>query len=215
MSGLFVVLEGIDGSGKTEQSRRLVNQLHGAALASVTPAAFPADYLPALKLADSQFGSWGAAARAWGITQASAEDADFALGCFVQDRYQLSFAVQEAVRAGKLVVCDRWEPSTWAYRLASGMATSAILRWIDRFPPVIQPDLTLWLRVAPEVAFQRARVHHRDLSLSFLRRVHEHYAVLPNLTPVDAALPLSEVTEALESEVRRFVAARALRRCAS
>lgn len=195
MSGLFIVLEGIDGAGKSEQTRRLTNALF-------------AEGTNVVALADSQFGSWGAAARAWERTKGGEEDAEFSLGCFVQDRWQLSFAVREIVQSGRHVICDRWEPSTWAYRLAAGMATSTIVRWIDRFPPVIRPDLTLWLRLPPELAFARAHLQHRDLSLGFLRRVDSHYAVIPDLRTVDASRPPAEVTAALRDEVRQLEEAR-------
>jgi thymidylate kinase len=208
MRGLFIVLEGIDGAGKSEQRRRLA-----ARMREIT-----AGRQGVVECADSRFGSWGAAARAWAQGAESLRDVidpEFALGCFVLDRHHLSRFVADTLRTpegvGQHVVCDRWEPSTWAYQLATGMSAGQVARWLHLFPPAAKPDLTLWLRCHPLYALERVdraavarlrpSMRQRYETPHFLALVDEHYATLPGLVPVDAEDEPELVTERLLQHV--------------
>ena len=139
--GRFVVLEGIDGAGKTEQARRLVEWVRQRGF-SVVATREPTD------------GKWGQRYRAWarGDVEASAEEV---LTFFVEDRKEhLVTRIRPALESGAVVVCDRYVASTLAYQAAHGGDRARVRARIDaeQFP---EPDLTLWLRLPVEQALAR------------------------------------------------------------
>ncbi|MCP4251254.1 MAG: dTMP kinase, partial [bacterium] len=96
--GRFIVLEGIDGSGKTEQSRRLASWLRRGGH-EVVETREPSDT------------EWGRRYRAWarGEHEASPETV---LRYFIEDRREhVAGLIRPAVAAGKIVVCDRYVAS--------------------------------------------------------------------------------------------------------
>jgi dTMP kinase len=180
VSGRFVVLEGIDGSGKTEQTRRLAEWLRSRGHTAVSTRE-PTD------------GAHGRRYRAWarGEIEATPEEV---LGFFLADRREhVKTLIRPALERGEVVVCDRYVASTLAYQAAQGLDRARLraLFATDEFPV---PDLVLWLRVPVAVALARMgdtateRFEHAD----FLARVDAEYARL-GLEPLDASGPLDAV----------------------
>ena len=130
--GLLIVLEGIDGSGKTTQARRLVRRLRRRG----RPAAF---------FREPTRGPWGReikrlAARADSLTP------EEELELFVKDRrMNVESNLKPALAAGKAVVLDRYYFSTIAYQGAKGIDTGRIRRLNEAF--AIPPDLVIFLDV--------------------------------------------------------------------
>jgi len=109
--GRFIVFEGIDGSGKSEQARRLAawltEQQH-----SVVSTREPTD------------GPWGRRYRSWARGEFEAAP-DEVLGWFVSDRREhVASVIRPALAGGDVVVCDRYRDSTRAYQAAQGIEPS-------------------------------------------------------------------------------------------
>ena len=92
--GHFIVLEGIDGAGKSEQAVRLTSWLEAS------------DW-PVISTREPTDGPWGRRYRAWARGETEAEPAEV-LRFFTEDRREhVAARIRPALDAGQIVVCDR------------------------------------------------------------------------------------------------------------
>src|SRR5690606_29927239 len=104
--GLFIVLEGIDGTGKSTQAVRL-GEWFSRAGHEVLISREPTD------------GPWGRKLRESAATGRLSADEE--LECFLEDRRQhVRELIEPALREGKVVILDRYYFSTMAYQGARG-----------------------------------------------------------------------------------------------
>jgi len=151
VSGIFITFEGLDGSGKTTQMRRLAAWLtsSGRTVVSLRQPGSTAlgDRLRAV-LVDSRSES------ALGPITPLAE-----MSLMFADRAQaIAEIIQPALAAGSIVLCDRYTDSSEAYQGAGRQLGSArILAMHAAVCNNLQPDLTLLLLPPLEAALARAR----------------------------------------------------------
>jgi dTMP kinase len=160
--GLLVVLEGIDGSGKTTQARSLLRRLRYRGW----KASF---------FREPTRGKWGReikrlAARADSLTPAEE------LELFVKDRREnVEKNLEPALRTGRIVVLDRYYFSTMAYQGAKGIDIGKIRRMNEAF--AARPDLVIVLDVDAGAGLARIRGRKRRDELfereDYLVRVRE------------------------------------------
>lgn len=186
--GRFIVFEGIDGSGKSEQARRLAAWLE-AQRHSVVSTREPTD------------GQWGRTYRAWARGEFEAAP-DEVLHWFVSDRREhVANLIGPALARGEVVVCDRYRDSTRAYQAAQGIDRG---RLRDLFAPgeLPEPDLVLWLRVPVGTALARlgGTAAERFERADFLFRVDAEYERL-GLAPLDASGSADDVERAVRARV--------------
>ena len=137
--GLFIVLEGIDGTGKSTQAKRLgewLAALGREVVLSREPTAGP----------------WGQKVRESAATgRLSPEDE---LQYFLNDRRQhVEELISPSLAAGKVVILDRYYFSTMAYQGARGFDPAEIRRKNEEFAPV--PDLLLIMDLDVDSALER------------------------------------------------------------
>jgi len=186
--GKFLVLEGIDGSGKSEQCRRLCAWLETRGHRVVSTRE-PTD------------GPFGRRYREWarGAFEATPDEV---LGFFLEDRREhLKGVVLPALERGEIVVCDRYKDSSLAYQAAQGI-DRARLGALFGAREFLAPDLVLWLRVPIAVAMERMgeRASERFERAEFLARVDAEYARL-GLEAIDADAPVEVVERAIRARV--------------
>lgn len=147
--GLFITLEGLDGSGKTTQIRRLA-----AWLKKRYPSEEPV-------LTRQPGGTEiGDSIRSLVLdSRSTALDPMTEMALMFADRAQaIAEVIQPALDAGKIVLCDRFTDSTEAYqgggRLLGSETVLALHRLLCRN---LQPDLTLLLLPDLEASLDRAR----------------------------------------------------------
>jgi dTMP kinase len=151
VSGTFITFEGLDGSGKTTQMRRLAAWLtsSGRTVVSLRQPGSTAlgDRLRAVLL-DSRSES------ALGTISPLAE-----MALMFADRAQaIAEIISPALAAGSIVLCDRYTDSSEAYQGAGRQLGSArILAMHAAVCNNLQPDLTLLLLPPLEAALARAR----------------------------------------------------------
>jgi dTMP kinase len=185
---VFVSLEGVDGSGKSTQTRLLVERLGPETVAIREP------------------GGTGAAERIRELLADPALEIDpFAeLLLFSAARADLlARVVRPALEEGRVVVADRFADSSVAYQGgARGLGTSHVLSLTDTVIDGLWPDLTILLRVDPEVGLGRAESDDRFEAegLELQRAVAEAYeeiAIIASdrVVVVDAAGTVEEVHE--------------------
>ncbi len=187
------MLEGIDGAGKTEQSRRLAEWL-GERGHSVVETREPTD------------GPWGRRYRAWARGDFEAAPTEV-LNFFVEDRREhIEAVIEPALEKGEIVICDRYIHSTLAYQAAAGLDRQMLAEMFNdgSFP---KPDLILWLRLPVLLAMERMgqaateRFEHSE----FLDRVDEEYARLEGLQVVDASREIEQVQRGVRECVERLL----------
>jgi dTMP kinase len=149
--GTFITFEGLDGSGKTTQMRRLAAWLtaSGRTVVSLRQPGSTAlgDRLRAVLL-DSRSES------ALGPISPLAE-----MALMFADRAQaIAEIIQPALAAGSIVLCDRYTDSSEAYQGAGRqLGSQRILAMHTAVCNNLQPDLTLLLLPPLEAALARAR----------------------------------------------------------
>ncbi|MFA6642625.1 MAG: dTMP kinase [Methanomethylophilus sp.] len=158
---VFIVLEGIDGAGKTTLAQRLVPLLRNAAV-TAEPTAGPVG----TALREGTFGNIPAVAEAL---------------LFTADRAVHTEEVKKLLGMGCSVICDRYFASTVAYQSAAGAADEA---WLEEIQvhSVIEPDITFLLDLDPAAALSRVDARHEEKSrfeeLDYLGRVRAAYLKL-------------------------------------
>jgi dTMP kinase len=145
----LIVIEGLDGAGTTTQVRRLVEHLNARgtrAHGTREPSDGPVGRLIREMLTGGH-----------AITGEAISQSTFGL-LFAADRLDhLQREVEPALRAGTWVVSDRWYHSSLAYQ-----GTGAERDWIAMINGrARKPDITLFLKVRPEVAAERRKAAGR------------------------------------------------------
>jgi len=202
--GCFIVLEGIDGSGTTLQTRALADRLRERGR-------------EVLETREPTGGVIGALIRERLSVRAAALDPAALALLFAADRVDhIAREVAPALAAGTVVISDRYLLSSLAYQSLD--CDPAWIREINA--RATRPDLTLVLEVPVEVAFDRvqrrmaqgAAVEERFDALALQRRIAGHYRRFrgdPDLGPVrviDGTAAPEQVTAALLAAITDAVA---------
>ncbi len=192
---MFISLEGVDGSGKSTQARLLVEALGPETIAIREPGGTDAAERIRELLADPSF-----------------EIDPFAeLLLFSAARADLvSRVIRPALEAGKVVVADRFADSSVAYQGgARGLGTSHVLSLTDTVIDGLWPDLTLLLKVDPELGLGRAdsddRFEAEGLDLQrAVAEAYEEIAIIASdrVVVIDASVGVEEVHERVMEAVR-------------
>jgi len=198
--GLFLVLDGPDGGGKSTQVRRLVERVRAAGrevLAVRDPGDTPAgDRIRALLL-DPAVGDLDATTEVL-LYQAARRR-------LVVER------IRPALDAGQVVVCDRWHFATQAYQGGGGGADPAVVRLTTKIATEgLEPRRAVLLDVDEERARARLarpldRIERRDAE--YRRRVRSAFRTLfagdpDRFVTVDASRSEDDVAEAIFHAVR-------------
>jgi dTMP kinase len=160
-TGLLIVFEGLDQSGKQTQAERLKAEVERRGRTCVL-----LDFPSYETHIGREIGAGLHGERDYG--------ADVMQLLYVANRYEKKPQIDSLLAAGTVVVCDRYLASSVAYGEAQGL-DGAWLREIQRHLP--PPDLTILLDIAPEAAAGRKTSdrdkYERDLAM--LSRVRESY----------------------------------------
>lgn len=190
--GIFIVIEGIDGTGKSTQARRL-GEWFIARGREVVLSREPTDQ------------PWGKKLRESAATgRLSPEDE---LQYFLKDRRQhVEELISPALAAGKVVILDRYYFSSMAYQGSRGFDPAEIRRLNEEFAP--KPDLLLILDLDVDTAHQRIG-HRGDTANEFekhesLTRCREIFLTLKDESfarVIDSNGDLDEVTARIQKAV--------------
>jgi dTMP kinase len=198
--GILVALEGIDGTGKSTQAKRLTAIFREQGYA-VAPLHEPTE------------SPWGRRLREAMTAGRRVLTPAQELDLFLQDRrYDVATHILPALAAHKLVLMDRYYFSTIAYQGALGIDPEHIRRLNEAFAPV--PDAVFLLLISPAQAL--ARIHHARGRADevferedYLNRVDEVFRMLhgPHIHPIAADQPIDVVTAALQEKVQDILCA--------
>lgn len=136
---MFIVIEGIDGTGKSTQAKRL-------------GAWFEAQGREVVLSREPTDGPWGSKLRESATTGRLSPEEE--LEVFLKDRRQhVDELIAPSLAAGKVVILDRYYFSTMAYQGARGFDPAEIRRRNEAFAPV--PDHLFILDLEVDVALAR------------------------------------------------------------
>ena len=167
LAAVFISLEGIDGSGKTTQAKRLAGALGDDTLLVREPGGTEAGerIRDLLKDPELELDPW----------------AELLLFCAARAEL-VAEVIAPAREAGRDVVCDRFSDSSVAYQgVARGLGAERVSELCDLATGGVWPDLTIFLRLHPEVAAERIAAEGRAADrfegegLDLQRRVAEGY----------------------------------------
>jgi dTMP kinase len=215
--GVFITLEGLDGSGKTTQIKRLAAWLTRRGQEPVLlrqPGGTPTgDRIREILLSSR--------------SSALAPMTEMAL-MFADRAQAIAEVLQPALDAGRVVLCDRFTDSTEAYQGGGRQLGSAAVLDLHRLIcGGLQPDLTLLLLPSFEASLARARHRNKRMETetgtdegrfesekdAFFRRVWEKYREIAAREParvvlIEGDLTIDEVHEQIvESVAERLLTA--------
>jgi len=214
--GLFITLEGLDGSGKTTQIKRLAAWMQKRGIDAVVTR---------------QPGGTATGDRIRGLLLDSgsthlAPMTEMAL-MFADRAQAIAEVIEPALAAGRVVLCDRFTDSTEAYQGGGReLGSQRVLELHRLVCGNLQPDLTLLLLPPLQSSLSRAR-HRNERTIAktgedenrfeqeqgeFFRRVWEKYREIARREParvvlIEGNLSIDEVHEQIvEAVSERLVA---------
>ena len=205
MAGVFITLEGIEGSGKSTQIESVVNFLQRRGK-QVVATREPGGTVLSEKIRRLLLSNTPAGMHA---------DCELML-MFAARIEHVRQVTEPAIKAGRFVVCDRFYDATCAYQ---GYGRELDLNKIERLKKIaigdLQPDLTLLLDVTPAVSRQRIaqrtdKDRFENEPADFYKKVRQGYLSLAGndpqrITVIDASRPVADVKSALESRLDDFL----------
>ena len=190
---LFIVFEGIDGSGKTTLSKRLYKHLSS----KETPVLL--DHEPTE-------GYWGKMLR--NMLSDDSSNAVELLELFIKDREDdVEINIKPALKNGKTVILDRYYYSNAAYQGAMGISPDSIIRENQNknFP---KPDRVYLVDIKPELAIERILRRNTKTEIfekiRFLEKVREIYHNIADETFVilDGSKTINELKDIIKKDIK-------------
>ena len=191
--GAFIVIEGLDGSGKTTQAKLLAQRLPDAVCTAEPSHGKIGTYIRKSVLYGGE--------RASVLVEAL---------LFAADRIEhIQNEIQPALDKGQGVVCDRYTYSSLAYQGSAGLD----LDWIQAINQnALKPDFALFIDVDPEVVL--ARLKRRKSVMENLetqrkvRQIYQKFVDKGELVRVDGDKPVEVVANDVFSVVSKFLKTR-------
>ncbi|MFQ6037337.1 MAG: dTMP kinase [Candidatus Aminicenantales bacterium] len=195
--GVLIVLEGIDGSGKSTQARRLVQHLREKGYETVS-------------FQEPSRSRWGLEIKRKARHPGSLSPEE-ELDLFLKDRREnVEKNLKPALAAGYVVILDRYYFSTMAYQGARGIDPEKIRRLNEAF--AVKPDLVFILDVDPKEGLARIENQRKVREWLFekedyLGKAREIFRRLEGegIIHIDARRPEEEVFEEIASDVLDYL----------
>jgi dTMP kinase len=191
--GLFIVIEGLDGSGKTTQAKLLAEKLNRSHRAVYT--------------AEPSCGKIGTFIRERCLYGEKRLLPPVEALLFAADRVEhVENEVKPALADGNLVISDRYVYSSLAYQGASGLS----LEWIKAINKyALKPDFAVFIDASPETVLRRLNRRKSVMeTLETQRKVREIYldfVAKGELVRIDGDKPIEDVAEAFCVIVFKFL----------
>jgi dTMP kinase len=203
MRGKFITLEGIDGAGKSTQLSCLSAFLDRRGVAHKVTRE-PGGTITGEKLRELLLDR-----------DQQLHPETEALLMFGARREHLAKVVVPALEQGRWVICDRFTDATFAYQAGgSGLAWEKIAQLESWTQGSLQPDLTLYFDVTPQVARSRTEVvreadrfekegesYFERVRAAYLRRAREFPQ---RITVIDASKSVTTINKELEETIIKY-----------
>jgi dTMP kinase len=151
--GLFIVLDGNDGSGKATQSKLLAEQLERESISCVKMD-FPS-------YTRNFFGAFVGECLAGQHGDFLHMDPKIASVLYATDRMESSASIRKTLEEGGIVIADRFSSSNQIHqggKISKEQDRVGFLKWLDRMEHDVlnipRPDLIIYLRVPVEISLK-------------------------------------------------------------
>ena len=194
--GFLIVIEGIDGAGKSTQAEILMNRLQ--------ERGFDVVYFR-----EPSGSRWGQEIKRKALDQDSITPEE-ELELFQKDRKEnVEKNLKPALERNKIVVLDRYYFSTIAYQGAKGIDEERIKRMNEEF--AVKPDLVFILDIDPHEGLDRIRNRSKKDRLferaDYLAKVREIFRGFKGkkFIHIDARMPVEVISARIEKNVLRLL----------
>lgn len=223
--GVFIVLEGIDGSGKTVQFRHLLARLKKQKI-DVRTLDFPRYGKPSSYFVEQYLkGNYGS----WEEVGAYRASLFYAL-----DRFAASSKIKQWLKQGKIVLSNRYVGSNLGHqgvKIKDKIGRERFFKWVNELEYKIlslpKPDINIFLHVPAEIAYslvdnkgkreylgcKKRDIHEQDIS--HIKQAEKVFCEVVKLFPKDfikvecvekeKLLSIQEVEQKIWRIVKRFL----------
>ena len=184
--GFFICVEGLDGCGKTTQTKLLVRRLRRKRYAAIYTA-------------EPSRGKIGKFIKRHCLHGEKRVSSIIEALLFAADRFEhVEDVIVPAIRKGKIVVSDRYVYSSLAYQGAAGLDSEWIAKVNEH---AIHPDLAFFIDVKPEVVVKRLKpkksVMENLQTQQKVREVYMKFVENGELVKIDGNGSVQEVAESI------------------
>ena len=203
--GMFIVVDGLDGSGKTEMVKMLHNYLFSKS-----------KKYRILTTREPTNGTYGTKIRL--ILNNDREPkagSKKLLDLFINDRKEhLKNTIEPFLKnpdenETNIVLCDRYYYSTIAFQGAQGLDINEL---IDKNKAFRKPDIALILDVEPSIALKRIEYRKKEKfeQIEFMEKIRNNFLRLPkllndNIKIIDSSKSLQDVFDGIKKEVDKLL----------
>ncbi len=203
--GIFIVVDGIDGSGKSE----IIKMIHNYLFSKHKKYRI-------LTTMEPTNGKYGSKIRQMLRKEKNPKSSSEKLmDLFIKDRQQhLKNTIEPFLKKSSnhelnIVLCDRYYYSTIAFQGSQGLGIRDIIAKNKGFR---KPDIAFVLDVEPSVALERIEYRKKEKfeQLEFMKKIRQNFLRLPkllndNIRIIDASNPLKNVFEDIKKEVDKML----------
>ena len=205
VKGVFIVLDGMDGSGKSEMVKLLHNYLFSKN-----------KKYRILTTREPTNGTYGKEIRHILTNEKDPYiNSENLLDLFIKDREEhlkntiIPFLKKSNEHEVNIVICDRYYYSTIAFQATQGLGIEMLVKKNEKF---LKPNVAFILDVMPEVALERIKYREKEKfeRLEFMKRLREKFLGLPkllndNIKVIDASKDLDMVFEDIKKEIDKLL----------
>jgi dTMP kinase len=204
--GLFITLEGIDGTGKSTQLRLLVQHLRERGLA-VRVTREPGGTKVGERIRRILLAS---------ATTGLAPLAELAL-IYAARAQHLQEVIRPALARGEIVLSDRYNDASLAYQgYGRGLGVETVRAFDRLICGRTQPDLTIVLDLAPRLSLERAQARltgrkskqgrFESQGMNFHKKVREGYLAIARQEPRRVkVVRADQAVEEVQAQIRKLV----------
>lgn len=201
--GKFIVLDGIDGSGKGTQAKLLADYLFNRDKKNhifLTREPYNSEYYAEIR-------------RLLKEGKNPKDNAQLLTELFIKDRKVHAELIEEFLSRGVYVVCDRYKYSTLAYQRTQGIPLAKL---IEMHKGILIPDLAIILDASVEVALERVKNSNRSHKevfeqKDFQKKIRQNFLALSAVLPdekigvIDGNKSVEKVFEAIKKETEKIL----------
>jgi len=203
VKGIFIVLDGLDGSGKSEIVKLLFNHISANNKYDVLITMEPSE------------GKYGKEIR---DILASEKDPKIngnkILELFIKDREDhlkntiIPFLNKSDDHEANVVICDRYYYSTIAFQATQGLDMKMLIELNKEF---LKPEITFIMDIKPETALERIKNREKEKfeNIEFMIKLRSRFLDLPrlltdNIKIIDASKSKEDVFKDIKKEVDKL-----------
>jgi len=204
VKAIFIVLDGMDGSGKSDMMKLLHDYFSKNNKYNVLMTREPSDSKYGKEIRD---------------ILANESDpninSDKMLELFIKDREEhlkntiIPFLNRSNGHEANIVISDRYYYSTIAFQATQGLDLKMLVEVNKEF---LKPDIAFILDVKPEIALERIKTRKKEKfeQIGFMNKLRNKFLELPkflndNIKMIDASKDMNEVFEDMREEINKLL----------